>query len=562
MRFRTLAVLLLAPTLLAAQTVVNQQVQVGSSRQAGAPEQTKPPTKEQLQRGRQMLELAEASANGMDGGMRAYGLMQVANAYAPTDKKKALQLLDNALAATHALDDDRSQWQTRDELQSSILRAMVPLEPSKADALLDQVSPGARGDVVNALLSYYQKQKDWDRAISIIYRIAPDQAIPYGAVAQIIKNLPEDRSGDAVQLFSTALTNFKNHPQPSGRMAIGGDFPSLILSSWKTLPKETVLEAINAVLSQAKQPAQDDSSGQPQPMSVSMASANGAVQFNSIYEFRLFQLLPVLKELDPSKADELVKQDQSVKAALNQYPQGEGSIAPPASGSKGGPGGAGAPMMSMMMGAPSGGGAGKAPSGQMSPLLMREVAKVVEDAAKHPDDALASAGAIPDVSMRTRAYMGIAQVCAKTHASVTRQALEKVLDSMDGLDVMQQAMNIGSIAKLYLELDDTASAKKAIEKGMEIAEKAYKQDTNSDDPNKALEAYWPSADVYRNMLRTAAKISAPWALDLLKDISDPQMKGMGQIALAQSLLDIPPGETTIQTQTASGKNMMMKSISQ
>lgn len=559
MRFRILAVFVLVPLLAFAQAdTQQQQIQARPSAAGEQPEKPKP-SKEQLERGHQMLERAEASANGMEGGMRAYGLLQVANAYALTDKQKAMSLLDEALAATHVLDSDDSQKRTRDDLQEEILRAMVPLDPTKADSLLDQLDAPTRGSVLNALLDHFAKENDWDRAIGIIYRIAPEQEVPYAAVGNIMKKLPDERSGDRVQLFSTALTSYKDHSASAGSMAFGGsDFPSLILSTWKTLPRETVLEAINAVLDGSKKPAQD-SSGQPQPLAVSMASANGAVEFNSVYEFRLFQLLPVLKQLDASKADELLKQDQAVKAALNQYPEGMRSISPNSNGP--GQGGQGA-MTSMMVGPPRGTNPGGGPQrGPASPALMQVVAKILQDAAKHPDEALANAGSIPDPRMRVQAFMGIARASAKEHASVAREALEKVVEGMADLPLTQQTMMVGDVAGLYLQMGDTDSAKKVIENGMTLAEKAYKEDTNADDPNKALEAYWPSAAAYRSLLRLAAKISPTWSLDLLKNISDPNMKGIGQIALAQAWLDVSPGATTIITQSKY-KNMEMKTLSQ
>lgn len=555
MRLGICATLLLAVSLSWGQAV-QQQDQVNRSSRASVPAKAQP-TKEHLKIGRQMLEMAEASANGMDGGMRAYGLLEVAKAYSLTDKKKALTLLDEALQATHVLDNDQSQWHTRNQLQEQILQAIVPLEPSKADELLDQVDPSARGRVLTALLGYYQKEKDWNRAISMIYRMAPEGAIPYEAVGEIMSNLPPDRSGDAVQLFVTALSSFKDHPPASGQMSFGlSDFPSLILSNWKSLPRETVLDAIEAVLTQAKEQEQQQNSGQnqQQPTTVSMSSPSGAVQFGSIYEYRLFQLLPVLKQLDPSKAADLVKQSQAVSAALQKYPEGVNSVAPThdANGKRNyGP-------TSFTIGGPGNGKPGPG-AGMRSPFMMQQVSRIVQDAAKHPDDALANAATIPDADLRVSAYMGIAGVCLKQHASVAQQALKKIMDGLDDIDLTRQVMLVGNVAKLYLEMNDTDSAKTAIEKGMSVAEKAYKQDTNSDDPNTALKAYWPSANAYQGLLRQAAKISPAWSIELLKDIGDPDMKGLGEITLAQTWLDVPPGSTTVMVNTKSGKNMEMMS---
>jgi tetratricopeptide (TPR) repeat protein len=558
MRSRLFLAMLVLCGVCGAQVIMDQQMQMSRPGQADEPNKPKP-TADQLRRGRQMLETAEASANGMEGGMRAYALLQVASAYSSTDKKKALELLDNALAVTKGMEDD--QTQVRNRLQEQILQAIVPLKPQKADELLNQVDPSARGRVLNSLLGYYQKNNDWDRAIEVVYRIAPEQEVPYDAVMRIIHGLPEDRAGDRNQLFSTALTSFKNHPTQRGRVQIGGsDFASLIQTSWKMLPRETVLDAIHAVLEKTRQQSQD-SSGGPQPMSIAMSSANGGVAFNSMYEFRLFQLLPVLKQIDSSEAEKLVKENQTLRNLAEQYPDGMNSIAPPQSSTGNGQSGGLSSNMTMSVGGPGGGsgsgsGRGAAPN-MPSPMMMQQVMKIVQDSAKHPEDALANAAAVSDKNLRVQAYMGIAQTNAKANASAAKQALEKVMDGIGDLDPIQQATTVSSVAKMYMDLEDTATAKKVIEKGMGIAEKAYKVDTNADDPNKALKAYWPSAEAYRSMLRLAAKISAPWAMELLKDISDPEMKGMGQIALAQSWLDLPTGPRTIMNSNKNGTSMQM-----
>src|SRR4051812_12362166 len=209
MRFRLIVATLLMCGVGAAQVVIDQQVEMNHGFQRE--ELAKPKlTPEQLQRGRQMLESAEMSAMGMEGGMRAYGLLQVANGYLTSDKKKALELLDLALAAAKGMDDEQAQ--TRTQLEGQILQAIVPLKPQRADELLNEVEPSARGRVLTSLLSYYQKNNDWDRAIEVVYRFAPKKEVPYDAVARITPPLPKARRGDRQQLFSTALTSYKSHP--------------------------------------------------------------------------------------------------------------------------------------------------------------------------------------------------------------------------------------------------------------------------------------------------------------------------------------------------------------
>ena len=55
-------------------------------------------------------------------------------------------------------------------------------------------------------------------------------------------------------------------------------------------------------------------------------SRKGAVSLNSLYRYRLFQLLPVLQRLDKSKAEQLLQENPSLKGPLEQYPDGMRSL--------------------------------------------------------------------------------------------------------------------------------------------------------------------------------------------------------------------------------------------
>jgi hypothetical protein len=59
------------------------------------------------------------------------------------------------------------------------------------------------------------------------------------------------------------------------------------------------------------------------------------------------------------------------------------------------------------------------------------------------------------------------------------------------------------------------------------------------------------------MLRLAVRISPVWAMNLAKEISDPEMKVVAQIAMASSLLDIPAGATMIMNANKQGNSMSM-----
>jgi hypothetical protein len=399
------------------------------------------------------------------------------------------------------------------------------------------------------MVDHYQKSKQLDRAVQILYRLAHEGDMPYGATARVMQALPEENSSDVQQLFLAALNSFENS-QPKGRCMGDCDFALLVLHFWSRLPKQAVLDAIHTMLKQAK----DSQQG-----AMSMASDKGAVAFNSYYDYRLFQLLPVLQKLDEPEAKKLLEEHQQVQTLLSQYPDGTSSLSPNAGNAPGGSGGPprGMAMMTMSDG-PGPGGNQRSPGPAMpSPLEMQQVMKITADAEKHPRDALANCSTISSPQLRAQAYQGLASATWKKEPSVAGEALHKLLDVLPQLETQQQMLAFNRAATLFMDMGETEDAKKVVEKGMAAADKAYKADNNADDPNRALKAYWPSAEGYRSMLRTAVRISPTWAASLVKEISDPEMKVIVQIAMAGALLDIPAGSVTIMSSTKSGGTMMM-----
>src|SRR4051794_14342926 len=259
-------------------------------------------TPEQKKLGTQLLQRAEMEAAGLPPGMRAYSLLQIARGYEQSDKAKAVELLEGAFTATRAVDDDGS-LQTRDKLQRQILSAMAPLAPDKVDDYLPQLSPDTRKQVLEALLTHYQQTKQLDHAIDLVYRISHESEFPYGAASRIIQALPPEQDAEAGQLFTRALASFRDHKHASGMFFGGDDFGDFIMRNAKRVPPATVKEAIYEALKQAQDAAKENQNGGNGQ--IALASDKGSLRFNSTYEYRLFQLLPVLRSIDPDEADKL-----------------------------------------------------------------------------------------------------------------------------------------------------------------------------------------------------------------------------------------------------------------
>src|SRR5205085_786170 len=111
-----------------------------------------------------------------------------------------------------------------------------------------------------------------------------------------------------------AVNSFKNHDH-SKRIQMGdGSLTNMVVRFGPKLPAKLVMEAIDEILSQAKK-----SDGRS---TITLGGKEGTAAFNSFYDFQLFALLPTLQMLDEGRAESLLKENQDLKAKLQQFPDG------------------------------------------------------------------------------------------------------------------------------------------------------------------------------------------------------------------------------------------------
>lgn len=506
-------------------------------------------------RGLELLKAAEADASGLEGGMRAWALLQVARGYEHIDRTKAVKLLESALIATQGLDngaDSSNSYisglasiygrplETKSRLQEQILQTMVPLAPERANRLLDQVDAAGRESVLTSLLSYYEKNNRNDRALEVIYRINAEQEMPYAVASRMMERMKPHQFGDFLQLFMASLASYQNH-SPHGFSFVGNasdDFSSMVQQHWKRLPKNVVIESIDEILKQAD-PSNQNDSGKVNNFGV--LSGKGSASFGSVYEYRLFELLPVLREVDESGAEEYLKKYREVADALQKYPNGSSSLGSAPFGSSGsGPGSSASALPSALSG-----GVGSA---MMKGTDFARAQQLVDTAeAGHLNDAMANAGSISDPGMRAWCYGGIADVASTKKPSAAKDATEKMLDASANLAPQERVRYYRAAAETYIKLGELDSAQVTVEKGLAAAKTLYKRDADPDNPNKAMKAFWPATNAYCDLLRIAGKISPAWALTLLKEISDPEVKVAAESILAGQWMGIAAGTNTVMT---------------
>lgn len=360
-------------------------------------------------------------------------------------------------------------------------------------------------------------------------QVAAEGPFPYRATATLMMYLPEDRASERQEIFSEALAGYLASSEPEGIRF--EDIGTLVVRFWDKLPPAVILEATDRILDHAKEEVE----GGPTPFN--FASSHGSASFGSIYELRLFQLLPVVQNLDPSRAEQLLRDNPKTKGLLERYPQGMRSLDATITSTPR-PKGEPSDIFAISSG----------PIPEFGPEAARRKAetekqtKAIYKLAQHdPKQALQSALALPGF-LETRAD-------TLNHGRETRGRAEcfhredggqRSHQIVGGVRPSLPGSNPQDVADVYLELKDQDSALKTIAEGSVFAQQLYAKDTDLTAPNLALKAQWPSTNVWRQFVGLAARVSPDEATKVIDDVPDPEIHAFLRVALASSLMGQEP----------------------
>jgi hypothetical protein len=518
MRRAPFAVILLAISAL----LVGQEANVQTAKTAATPKPSvtapaaKPKLTEQQKRGLSLLESAAGAAGAFAAPSRIVAYTQIARVYQTSDKKKAIELLQQAYESLQTLQMDSSNKNLNEtvtqRLQEQVLNQLISLAPERVDGLVDQMDPSMRTVALQFLLPYYEKNKNLDRPVAILLQLAVEVEMPYEIVNDVMEKLGDTHPDQIRQLFLASVRSYQNHEHTGVSTT---NIASIIAKAYGKVPNESVETAIDEVLSQAKKADEKNSD-----LSISLGFEKGAVQFKSRYDMQLFAVLPTLEQVDPEKAKRLLKESKDVSTFASKYPDGMNSLS-----KNGRPDTTGIRMGNS--------GGGDAPPMQV--LEEQKMNALMKDAGDHPNDALANAATLRP-PMSVMAYMEIARANTKKNSTAAGIALAKALELLPKIPLREQMPVVTDAVGLYEQLGDKENAEKTIELGTKSATELFKQESDADDPNLAPKSYWVSTNAWRNLVDSSYKIDPGKAMTLLKEAPDDEVRTFAQISLAQRLL--------------------------
>jgi hypothetical protein len=471
----------------------------------------------------QLLDYLAPSIQVSQGTTRATLLLLRSRVYERLDRKQAVQDLEDAYTAIESLPPESAGQGTGEQLLAmEIVGQLARADPARLEIFLP-VDPMLRDHAVRELIKLKLAKHEFDSAVSLFMRITGDVDAAYAAVP-LFEELPRRAAVDRQRIFEKLTALYDSAAWTTISTGAPTDLAIVLLRFWRDLPAPLVENAIDVLLKKAD-PEHATHVGQLKEP-VSFSTPDGPVVFKSFLEFRVFQLAPILHEIDATKAEDLLAAHPNITKLLETSPEGEASLDPQtlAANSQGN-------HVSGFIGA----------AGQES--VSRSAIEAIALSAKdHPDSALAAATQLSNSVDRADALEGIARETVTSDRLTARRALEKL--GRLKLDPDARAYRYARAAQLYVQMRDTEAARKLIDAALAATESLYEDDADPDEPNPALRLLWPSTRQYSELVWLASKISESYARECLNAILDPESRVLVGVELAGYWEGVSPWNST------------------
>ncbi len=505
----------------------------------------------QQKQGLRLLKRAEVAAAGLSPPARTYVLWQVSRGYRKVDQARVDTVLQRAFLASRAIEDQPEddcpiepachvqRWLQGEILNEMIRRLGDKAYPERVEKLLPEADAEVRKRMIEGLASEYIRKGNLERALRLMDQIDDDH-YSYLLAGQMMAALPVSRREERLAIFAQAFRNYQNRNLEDVAPNELNDFGVLLVRFWRDVPS-MALDAVDTILERSKD---RDESKKAHSVTVTLLSGK-SLAFESEFEYRLFQLLPILQELDQAKTKDLLAEHDKARAALDQYPSGMQSLDPNYYGDK--------PIDEKVMPTvmdvtpavyddPATNSEYQAKM-QLNAQINARLQKVTEEAKDDPEGAYQDAINLPlqspsifSSSPRAVGLRRVAFALIKKNPMKAKAAMNEARRLMQDAEPSKQALFMAEVPDFYLKLEDEDGARSAIKDQVKVAEKLYAIDSDAGDANLAFKGAWPSSNGWRNSIQQATRVSPAFAEEILAQIPDPDIAGFQQVMYANALL--------------------------
>ncbi len=482
--------------------------------QAPAPAQPSVPTPRE--KAIEVLNAAFDSAPGAQPEVAALALVRIGENLEAVDHKKALAALTRAFDATPGIPPDQDG--RREFVQSLVAGATVEVSLADAIDMLKRITVSAsvtddpRHTAINAAVSRLLQRSSGkngaDEAIELVNSVGVTGQYPFEAARQIFEHLPADDVRRPA-IFAYSLSAYTLRPSEA--------FGTFLVRHWKEIPRTTAEAAVRQVV-ETILALKDEG------LNESLEAANGSLTLHGRRNVELFDLMQVVREIDPKRAAEILDRNPELKAALERFPGGREALGVVGNSSRSEgnvePGGRGSDMGAALAQLE------KVEEGTPEP---QRLAKYLE-----------IARAIKTPAVRLELLSSLVSGAAASDPVTARSLLSECMELLKGSrDPALRSQVWASLAEAAHQIHDDDLAREALDQAFDDAALLVKLDLDPDEPNSGPRDMWPSTNAYRRIVISGVKMFGVNAETLLARVEDRDLNLFARVEMAQALLDRP-----------------------
>jgi hypothetical protein len=474
------------------------------------------------QKAKELLDSASEMVAAARPDTQPAALFHLADNYQAFDKKKSIEYFKQAFTAAG------TTGLMGRLLGTEIVVVLADLDPAEGIALLKQMPAPTDGTYDNRsyaaarIIGALVQKEQFQTAIDLADYMGAAGAYPFEGISILLGKLPPGDERFAA-VFSGAFNAYQVKPSTS--------FGHLVMRYRKELPAGMLQSAVSRMLSNLL------SSTDEKPYApLVLSSSKGTATFTNRQDADLFDIMPLVREVDPRKYEDILSSHVELRSALQLFPGGGTSVTDDR----------GVTVYTVSGGKTDDPAAQKREMEalnsrqQMEALINARVQAALIAAPKDADKALDLVAEIPSPPKQAEVLAQIARGVGANDSAKARRILGRCISMLDDLKYADDRVTVWDIvAEAAGVVKDDDIARRAIEKLLADAAELYKQDTDKDRPNRGSRENWPSTQAYRHAMIRAAKLMQVDAESLLPRVTDPDLNVLARITLAQALLERP-----------------------
>jgi hypothetical protein len=247
-----------------------------------------------------LLSQARKLAEESEPSVRATALLRIARVQTALDRNEAVETLKMGLAETRRLPDRKREYLGHARL---VTAAVAPSLLSEFPPGFDYRGMHGPGRLVSIMLEH----KLVDAAFDYVMDYSGTSGFPFGYSVKLILRMED--AGRRVAVLRRAIEAWRTARQDMFRR----DFIQLFGSQWRLLPTEEAREVVREIVREEMERQDELTSG----------GYGDGTHISSSRQHTFFEIVHVLRHLDPSLVESLIAGHEQFAAAVRRFPNGK-----------------------------------------------------------------------------------------------------------------------------------------------------------------------------------------------------------------------------------------------